>query len=303
MLSKINLLINCQRKSKTTAFSIVEISVVILIISLLLAGILNGTSLIGDASVATAQKLTTNADVNTMENLTLWLETSFVKSLEGQNGVKIENDVKINKWKDISPLKSTTKRFDFIQITEANKPIYKEDVVDGLPMLYFTADNSLEFNNPQNQNLSLADLMQNNQITIFAVCMFAKSSNGAKLINFGNVVNFGYNINKISMIFDANNSIESSNSLKPETLQMISAVKNINNIEFYLNGNIRSTISSSDTTINDINFGSNFSSANKITVGNFKGWLGEILVFNTALTSKERQQVEQYLLKKWRIKK
>ena len=301
MFSKISLLTHCQKKSKNTAFSIVEISVVILIISLLLAGILNGTSLIGDASVATAQKLTTNADVNNMESLTLWLETSFTSSLEAQGNKKVENDIKINRWKDNSPLKSPTKRFDFIQTT-ANQPTYKENVIDGLPMLYFTTANNLEFSNPQNQNLSLADLMQNNQATIFIVCMFDKSASGAKLINFNNVVDFGYNANKIEMKFDSNNLIESVDSLKQETLQMISAIKNIGKIEFYLNGNLRSNISSSATIV-DTNFSSNFSSTNKITVGGFKGWLGEILVFNTALATKERQQVEQYLTKKWKIKK
>ena len=302
MFSKISLLTHCQKKSKNTAFSIVEISVVILIISLLLAGILNGTSLIGDASVATAQKLTTNADVNNMESLTLWLETSFTSSLEAQGNKKVENDIKINKWKDNSPLKSPTKRFDFTQTASANQPTYKEDVIDGLPMLYFTTANNLEFSNPQNQNLSLADLMQNNQATIFIVCMFDKSASGAKLINFNNVVDFGYNANKIEMKFDSNNLIESVDSLKQETLQMISAIKNIGKIEFYLNGNLRSNISSSATIV-DTNFSSNFSSTNKITVGGFKGWLGEILVFNTALATKERQQVEQYLTKKWKIKK
>ena len=302
MFSKISLLTHCQKKSKNTAFSIVEISVVILIISLLLAGILNGTSLIGDASIATAQKLTTNSDVNTMESLTLWLETSFTSSLEAQGNKKVENDIKINRWKDISPLKSPTKRFDFIKTVSTNQPTYKEDVIDGLPMLYFTTANNLEFNNPQNRNLSLADLMQNNQATIFIVCMFDKSASGAKLINFNNVVDFGYNANKIEMKFDSNNLIEYADSLKQETLQMISAVKNTSNIEFYLNGNFRSNASSS-ATIADTNFSSNFSSTNKITVGGFKGWLGEILVFNTALAAKERQQVEQYLIKKWKIKK
>lgn len=302
MFSKISLLTHYQKKSKNKAFSIVEISVVILIISLLLAGILNGTSLIGDASVATAQKLTTNADVNNMESLTLWLETSFTSSLEAQGNKKVENDIKINRWKDNSPLKLPTKRFDFIQTTSTNQPTYKEDVIDGLPMLYFTTANNLEFSNPQNQNLSLADLMQNNQATIFIVCMFDKSASGAKLINFNNVVDFGYNANKIEMKFDSNDLIESADSLKQETLQMISAVKNTSDIEFYLNGNFRSNASSS-ATIADTNFSSNFSSTNKITVGGFKGWLGEILVFNTTLASKERQQVEQYLIKKWKIKK
>ncbi|NBR95803.1 MAG: type II secretion system protein, partial [Proteobacteria bacterium] len=78
MLPKIHL----NKHKKHRAFSIVEIAIVLLIVSLLMAGILNGTSLISDASVATAQKLTTNSEVNTIESLSLWLESSFASSVE-----------------------------------------------------------------------------------------------------------------------------------------------------------------------------------------------------------------------------
>ncbi len=303
MSHKINLTKYWQKQQNNRAFSIVEISIVILIISLLMAGILNGTFLIGDASLATAQKLTTNSDVNNMESLTLWLETSFSSSLEAQNNAKIENNVKIASWKDISPLKPVTKRLNLTQLTSNNQPEYKENVTEGLPMLYFkgSSNNFLEFTS---QNIVLADVLQNNQATIFMVYMFDKSANGTRLVRFGttDVVNFGYDNRRIAIKFADDTLTEGSDSLKLETLQMLTAVKNANNISLYLNGNRRASSTTSNSTISDNNFGN--AGIMRIRVGeNFIGWLGEILVFNTALGNKERLQVEQYLLTKWKIKK
>ncbi len=296
-----NLTKHWQKKNK--AFSIIEISIVILIVALLMAGILNGTSLIGDANLATAQKLTTNSDVSNMESLTLWLETSFSQSLEAQNNAKVENNVNVATWKDISPLKPVTKRFNLVQLTVANRPEYKENVTEGLSMIYFkgSSNNFLEFTS---QNIVLADVLQNNQATIFAVYRFDKSATGRKLISFGtqDAVNFGYNNNKIEIKFATNTLTESSDSLKREKLQMLTAVKNASNISLYLNGNRQATSTTASSSISDDDFG-NVGNM-RIRVGeNFLGWLGEILVFNKALNNKERLQVEQYLLKKWKIEK
>jgi len=291
MLPKINL----NQHKRNRAFSIVEIAMVLLIVSLLMAGILNGTSLISDASVATAQKLTTNSEVNTIESLSLWLESSFASS--------IENNARILRWKDISPLKPVTKKFDLKQDNSAGRPQYQEDVINGLPLLYFSGSstNFLEFTNATNQNVVLADVFLQNQATIFVVAMFDNSSAGNSIISFGtnDVVNFGYNSTNMTMKFN-NTATASQNSFQQKQLQMLSSIKTPNNIVLYLNGNLLHTASNT-SAIDDDNFG--IASNMRIRIGaNFKGWLGEVLVFNKSLTEKERIKVEQYLLKKWRIK-
>jgi len=301
MLPKMLPKIHLNKYKKHRAFSIVEIAIVLLIVSLLMAGILNGTSLISDASVATAQKLTTNSEVNTIESLSLWLESSFASSVESSG--KIENNAKIIRWKDISPLKPVTKKFDLKQTNQANQPQYKEDVINGLPLLYFagSSTNFLEFTNEVNQNLVLADVFLQNQATIFVVVMFDNSSAGNSIISFGtnDVVNFGYNSTNMTMKFN-NTATASRNSFQQKQLQMLTGVKTANNIMLYLNGNLLHT-ASDNSAIGDGDFG--IASNMRIRIGaNFKGWLGEVLVFNHSLADKERIKVEQYLLKKWRIK-
>jgi len=66
--------------AKKAAFSLIELSVAILIIGLLVGGILGGTDLIKDASLANAQKMTTNSEVGSIANLSLWLETTLPQS-------------------------------------------------------------------------------------------------------------------------------------------------------------------------------------------------------------------------------
>jgi type II secretory pathway pseudopilin PulG len=300
MLPKIHL----NQHKRNRAFSIVEIAIVLLIVSLLMAGILNGTSLISDASVATAQKLTTNSEVNTIESLSLWLESSFASSFQAEKD-KIENDAKIMRWKDISPLKPVIKKFDLQQGTSANRPQYKEDVINGLPLLYFSGSgtNFLEFTNTTDQNIVLADVFLQNQATIFMVAMFDNSSAGNSIISFGtnDVLNFGYNSTAMTMKFATATPAQSSNqTFRQKQLQMLAGIKTDNNISFYLNGNLLDNASYT-SIISDDDFGT--ANNMRIRIGaNFKGWLGEVLVFNKALTDKERIKVEQYLLKKWKIK-
>ena len=176
-------------------------------------------------------------------------------------------------------------------------------MINGLPLLYFagSSTNFLEFTNEVNQNLVLADVFLQNQATIFVVVMFDNSSAGNSIISFGtnDVVNFGYNSTNMTMKF--NNIVTASrNSFQQKQLQMLTGVKTANNIMLYLNGNLLHT-ASDNSAIGDGDFG--IASNMRIRIGaNFKGWLGEVLVFNHSLADKERIKVEQYLLKKWRIK-
>ena len=131
--------------------------------------------------------------------------------------------------------------------------------------------------------------------------MFDNSSAGNSIISFGtnDVVNFGYNSTKMTMKFN-NTATASQDSFQQKQLQMLTGVKKADNIMLYLNGNLRGTASNT-SEIGDDDFGI----ANNMRIRideNFKGWLGEVLVFNKSLADKERIKVEQYLLKKWRIK-
>lgn len=71
------------------AFSLIEISMVILIIGILIAGVATANSLIAKSRISSAQTLTISSPINSIKDTALWLEsstdTSFVASETSNN--------------------------------------------------------------------------------------------------------------------------------------------------------------------------------------------------------------------------
>lgn len=63
------------KKRPNKAFSLIELSIVILIIGVLIAGVTSASSVIYNSRVAAARHLTKSAPVNGIKDLVLWLET------------------------------------------------------------------------------------------------------------------------------------------------------------------------------------------------------------------------------------
>jgi len=139
------------------AFSLVEISVVILIVGILIFGISRGNNLYNDFRLRSAQNLTLGAPLNTIRNAVLWYETSLPQSfLAGEN----RDGVDITRWNDIS--NNSNKNHAYAgQKTNANGisfnlapastiantkgPIYIADGINNLPTLQFRNVSNSEY--------------------------------------------------------------------------------------------------------------------------------------------------------------
>ena len=95
------------RKSnlRLQAFSLVEISVVIIIIGILIAGVTQGARLIDESRLKTARDLTVNSRINSMEQLVFWYEPTLVSSFSKADAV---DGARVSQWNDNNP-QSTTK--------------------------------------------------------------------------------------------------------------------------------------------------------------------------------------------------
>ena len=96
------------QKTNKKAFSLIEISVVILIIGILIAGISNGIDLYRDMKLTTSRNLTQNSRVGRIENLISWYEAT--KESNFSKGTSTFEDLKnftanqeVNRWKDSNP--------------------------------------------------------------------------------------------------------------------------------------------------------------------------------------------------------
>lgn len=121
---------------KKTAFSLIELSIVIIVIGILIAGVTQGSKMVDKARIKTAQNLTLSSEVNGIKDIVFWFETSMQESF-GQT--LLEDEDTVTTWSDINP--QSQLKFDLTQTTSANRPTYEEDSQNHLPGLVFDGTN------------------------------------------------------------------------------------------------------------------------------------------------------------------
>ena len=155
---------------KKTAFSLIELSVVVLIIGILIAGITAGSRLVRNSKLASAAQFTKSSDINSIPDLVLWLEptqeNSFattstnsgnltyanVASLQDANYIKDtlrpDNREYVARWNDINPRAVPGNKKSVYQEVAAQRPMYIANAINGLPALQF--DGSTQYLYSQN---------------------------------------------------------------------------------------------------------------------------------------------------------
>jgi type II secretory pathway pseudopilin PulG len=284
---------------KKLAFSLIEISMVILIIGIMIAGISQGIDLYQDARLSTARTLTKNSRVNRIPDLELWLETSLDESFIPSE--KIHN-ANISTWLDINNQSNFKKSVS--QSTTAQKPKYILQAFDNsLPAVQFDGSND---NFPFNSTY-----MNGGNFTIFVVEQ--RRSNGIHIYFIGGgsgVFHLGYSGSSTIRVGqygvgDANFFDYTVNNFK--TSEIIPRIhtfilSSTNGKKYWVNGG-----TTPDKSSNNLSTLSNFSGYIGVTEYSaatphyFNGDIGEIIIFSRELTDKERIDVEKYLSKKFNI--
>lgn len=292
------------------AFSLLELSVVILILGLMIAGIAQGGRLITKMRIASARSFTQASTVAAIPGLTLWLDATAEKSfskLEADDGQSITN------WYDVSPV---TQKIIFTQATPLAKPTYVANAINGLPAINFLKSSSQYLGS--STAVRVADIASASEVTIFIVQKFISNSTstffwdggGSTRINIhafheGSAAayfDFGVCCNGTSRLTAGYSSTTENNKLR-----VISVFKKSSGAaEFRLNGGFAymSTASAMTATLDSTATGNIYiGGAGPSNAGlEFSGYIAEIIVYNRAVTAEERQEVEQYLGKKWGIK-
>lgn len=286
-------------KHKKLAFSLVEISMVILIIGILIAGISQGIDLYQDARLSTARTLTKNSRVNRIPDLELWLETTLDESFIPSEKIHNSN---ISTWIDIN-IQSNFKK-SVVQSTTAQKPKYILQAFDNaIPAIQFDGSND---NFPFNSTF-----MNGGDFTIFAVEQRRSSTAHIYFIGGGSgIFHLGYSGSSAIRVgqygvAEANFFDYTVNNFK--TTEIIPRIHSFilsttNGKKYWLNGG-----SAPDKLSNNSSTLSNFSGYIGVTEysggtpHHFNGDIGEIIIFSRELTEKERIDVEKYLSKKFSI--
>ena len=284
------------------AFSLIEISVVIVIIGILIAGISQGIDLYQDMRLAMARSLTQNSRVNRIEDLSMWFESASEQSFEKPNP---SNGERIALWKNINF--KLFNRIDVAQSNQASKPFYVRNAINGNP--------ALRFDNAQHliaSNVKISEIVSSDQATVFMVQNnFSGDETTATFgWNSGNYrfLSCAQEGNKVLMDYGTTSSgFRTTTEVLTNFLnqnKIITFVKNGSNGQVKINSAPLTNSSSSNATI-DLSLSADFSIGKYIPAGegyNFYGYIGEFIVFKRALTDAEIKDIETYLSKKWSIK-
>jgi len=299
------------------AFSLIEISVAILIIGIIIAGVVQSTSMVRKMQLNSARNLTKGSPVPGIEGLTYWVESTGAESLATGSGGNyatvdaINDNQPIGRWNDLNPQSSNK-----INITQSNltkQPNYVSSGINNLPALKFDdTQNDCLFS----QSLNGGVVANRDEITLFVVQRYLGNltTDQSSVIWVGDGTGGNRVLNLHSpeqgtIRFDVGNYADNyrvsvaAPSAFTSAPYVISGFRKGTNSQLNLNGATAATVTNGGTSKIDLN------TAFTLNIGcisdgsyHFDGLVGEVIIYNRALTSEEQQSVEKYLGKKWGVK-
>ncbi len=294
------------------AFSLIELSIVILIIGVVIAGITSATRLVYQFRVNSARSLTASSPVASITGLLAWFESTSDASFTEAEEM---DSAQITNWQDINPQQPF--KYVLNQSVAASKPTYvAKGPSGGIPVVQFYSIPAAVQKMSTTGNLELTG---NASFTIFFVV--SATNTGVAQSRLFSIGNSSGECTQFDLSYWGNNAgnlrfnggdktfaMLSSNMLSVFRVvrDSVSGASTVNgpSTALYFNG-VSKTLG--NRTANDctpylmpaplvLNSDTPASSVN------WTVQIGEIIIFSRVLRSDEIKDIESYLSKKWAIK-
>jgi len=282
-------------KSLKLAFSLIELSVVILVISILVVGATQGYNLVKSAQISNARGLTAKSPITQIQGVIAWYETSLKDSFDESQA---RDDANISSWKDIS-LNSILNGYNKLETATPSTNIkYVRSAINKIPAVKFTGSSKL----------SLTDFTQgpSSQATVFLVIKlnYTPDTTNFKTIFDGNSTDFSFSIKSDGVQINnglITNSASVANSFSNSKEYAIAIYFNGSNSKVYVN-KVDSMFGGVALNANGTNqlIGMTLGTNRSGTIG-FNGYISEVAVFNRVIKTTERKEIFYYLSKKYNI--
>lgn len=290
---------------KISGFSLVELSITILIIGILVSAIVKGKSLYRDIKLTAAKSLTKSSVVSSIKNLHVWYETTSDSSFNENEVIDGED---INKWHDINPV--NTLKNNLVMQQAGKVPNYEANCINGLPCLRFDRNNGERLVGEKSVNIN-GDSAQGT-IFIVGISLNAATAQYPVSISGGGPfevfrIDVNTSSNGAGVRFQGANRLFSSpfkHDIPFISTWTFPQASTSQYFDLYVNGKKQTIASIANAAIEIKNIelvvgGENY-------LGNygsfFDGKIAEIIIFDRYLSNKERQSVEKYLGQKYSIK-
>lgn len=285
------------RKYAKSAFSLLELAVVVIIIGLISTALVKGVSIIRTSRLAAARQLTIDSKIGEIDGLIAWYETSMIESLKKS---ETTDDSTISAWYDISP-GSITEQKNTLTKTAGSDFVYEIDGINSLPSMKTSS----------NGKISLSTFYQGTSglMTVFIVFrpMAAPSSTQMVLLDSstaGSTTTIGIKNDKVCL--NMGSAVEAGNVNPPNFTASGNYI-----LTTYVGGSAGSRVyvnEASTATGGTAGFAAGLHEITGLTVGAnksgssaFTGLTSEIIIFNRFLSVNERKAVMAYLAKKYKI--
>ncbi len=300
-----------KKQSVKLGFSLIELSIVILIVGILISGVTQGSRLVKESKLKSALAVTNSSDVASIPDLAFWLDTTDIQNLKTSTVANIatsgygdlsDNDP-ISAWNDRNP--QTLSKITVTAPGDSNRPTYVGNGINGLPSISFIKASSQRLSSTTspiingNDNYTLiavfkpTSLSGNSYVVAQSITTVTNGSQGAIFFTgtSGTCCFAGFNNDYIPVAITTNTNYI-----------VVARVNNTqaNNITLYING-AQSSAPSTDPSTLDIG-------AEVITVGartpgtsHFQGLISEIIIYNRSLKTNEINSINSYLAKKYAI--
>lgn len=306
-----------KNNSAKKALSLIETAVAVVVISILMIAILGGKYLITKSKISSARSLTFSSPVRDIGDLVLWLETSSIDSFDS---VEVVNNGQISTWKDINP--NATSPRNATQSIASRRPTYVEKGFNNLPTLKFDGvddflnlpDGTFPYGSSSYHIFLVAKFPGGDGSQIAAAYGSGNCSSGSiALCNTMLYSGLWQGKDRFTnMWFGSGDPEFSGGTSNRFNTFSFSYDKDTSSRKFHVNGSIGAIYANGDygnalTSYTSSRSGSlpccNY--VGKVdstsTYNTLNGEIAEIIVFNKALSDKDREDVELYLKKKWRF--
>jgi hypothetical protein len=289
------MLLKLKLNKKYFAFTIIELSIVMLVISAIIVGISSTKLMIRKARLANAQSLTQDSIVGELsDDLVAWYETSLESSFLSS---ELKNDAgSISTWKD-NNINAVNKNNATMTTTAYQPKLYQNAFYDSIPGLRFDGTDDY-------LNFDLSKIV-NSAFTIFVV----EQRKSDKVNNYFILGGINSTNKKIHLGYRYNNSLTIAFYNNDSNYSIANFTTPIPRIHsFIYNGSVGKKYSRNgkdytgsvflgpDKTLQPLEL------ATPSSIGNsYNGDLAEIIIFKRSLKTEEIEAVESYLGSKYGI--
>lgn len=292
-------------KNYKRAFSLIELSIVVLIIAVLIAGVLQGSRLYKSFKINTAKTITQSSPVSGIKGLVLWLEPTSEKSFIASETSKGSS---ITKWYDINPQLKEGNIFDATETT--SYITYEEEAINDLPAVRFSAS---YYDDDAPYLAGDVIVTPDNAYTVFIVSKADDLDSEPYLLTIG--TNFA--ISKMSYAggkysyFGHDSKGGSMGTIQYSTKPLIttatlspSAVNGVTVTQYaqsWLNGANDGAAVALTGTIFKPTESTNIGNSSRSMSTPWNGLISEVIIYDNKLSDSNRKAVEKYLGQKYGI--